>query len=173
VVAVQEKGCFSKQLERCKDLPDIFELVKEAVRQCTGWQRAGLMLGLADLGGGPQGFIGAYYPVASNIIVMNRLPLRRIEQTEHSLYKPYAFHILLHEYLHALGMLDENTTRAKVHEISSALFGDEHVVTNIASDLSSFVPKLMYPDQEWSPPEDAGLQLIKGFDRSSTDPYIY
>lgn len=173
MVAVQERGYFSKRLDICKDLPDIFELVKDAVRQCTGWQRAGLMLGLADLGGGPQGFIGAYYPVASNIIVMNKLPLRNIEQTEHSLYKPYAFHILLHEYLHSLGLLDESTTRAKVHEISSALFGEDHIVTKIASDLSSFVPKLIYPDQEWSPPEDTGLQLIKGFDRSSTDPYIY
>lgn len=170
---MQKKSYFSKRLEACKDLPDIFELVKDAVRQCTGWERAGLMLGLADLGGSPRGFVGAYYPVASNIIVMNRLPLRRIEQSEHALYKPYAFHILLHEYLHALGILDENATRAKVREISSELFGEEHVVTELASDLSSFVPMLMYPDPDWMPPEDAGLQLVKGFDRSSTDAYIY
>lgn len=170
---MQEEGYFSKRLGSCKDLPDIFELVKDAVRQCTGWERAGLMLGLADLGGGPQGFVGAYYPIASNIIVMNRLPLRRIEQSEHSLYKPYAFHILLHEYLHALGILDENATRAKVREISSELFGEDHVVTKLASDLSSFVPMLTYPDPTWMPPEDTGLQLVKGFDRSSTDPYIY
>ena len=169
---MQDEGYYAGRLEICKNLPDIFELVKDAVRNYTGWQRAGLMLGLADLGGGTEGFVGAYYPVASNIIVMNSLPLKRIESAEPVLYKPYVFHILLHEYLHALGMLDEVATRARVLEISRALFGEGHVVSQIAADLSKFIPRLMYPTPDWSPPEDAGLQLVKGFDRSSTDPYI-
>ncbi|MFQ6061542.1 MAG: hypothetical protein ACE5KV_09700 [Thermoplasmata archaeon] len=63
--------------------------------------RAGLMLGIADLGNHPRGFLGAFYPVATNIIVLNRVPLNWIKETNPELYKPYVFHVLLHEYVHA------------------------------------------------------------------------
>lgn len=110
---------FDTQLESAKDLPDIFELVKTVVRKTTGKERPGLMLGLANLGGGPQGFVGAFYPIATNIIVMNSLPLKRIKETDPALYKPYVFHILLHEYLHTLGIIDEAAARQKAYDISA------------------------------------------------------
>lgn len=163
---------FDHRLESADDLADIFEIVKLAVRETTGRERSGLMLGLADLGGGPQGFVGAFYPVATNIIVMNSLPLRRIKETDPGLYKPYVFHILLHEYLHTLGIIDESATRQKAYEISLKLFGKEHPVTQFAADLSRFVPKLVYPIYGWQPSEDYHLELVKGFDRSSTSSYI-
>jgi len=159
-------------LESAKDLPDIFEIVKTAVRKSTGMERPGLMLGLANLGGGPEGLIGAFYPVATNIIVMNTLPLNRIKETDPALYKPYVFHILLHEYLHTLGVIDEAATRKKAYEISMEIFGNEHVVTQLAADLSRFIPKLVYPVYGWQPPEEYQLELVKGFDRSSTTFYI-
>jgi len=146
--------------------------VKTAVRKSTGMERGGLMLGLADLGGGPEGLIGAFYPVATNIIVMNKSPLQRIKETDPALYKPYSFHILLHEYLHTLGIIDEAATRRKAYEISAELFGKEHVVTRLAADLSKFIPKLVYPIYGWRPSEDYRLELVKGFDRSSTSAYI-
>jgi hypothetical protein len=161
-----------KQLESAKDLTDIFELVKSVVRRSTGKERAGLMLGLANLGGGLQGFVGAFYPVATNIIVMNSLPLKRIKETDPALYKPYVFHILLHEYLHTLGIIDEAAARAKAYEISSSAFGKDHPVTQFAADLSKFVPKLVYPIYGWQPQEEYQLELVKGFDRSSTASYI-
>ena len=43
------------------------------------------MLGLANLGGGLDGFVGAFYPVATNIIVVNSLPLANIRQTDPAL----------------------------------------------------------------------------------------
>jgi hypothetical protein len=159
-------------LDSAKDLPDIFEIVKTAVRKSTGMERPGLMLGLANLGGGPEGLIGAFYPIATNIIVMNTLPLKRIKETDPALYKPYVFHILLHEYLHTLGIIDEATTRKKAYEISTEIFGKEHVVTQLAADLSRFIPKLVYPVYGWQPPEEYQLELVKGFDRSSTSSYI-
>jgi hypothetical protein len=162
----------ASELESAKDLPDIFELVKVAVRRSTGMERGGLMLGLADLGGGPEGLVGAFYPVATNIIVMNKSPLQRINETDPALYKPYSFHILLHEYLHTLGIIDETATRRKAYEISAELFGKEHVVTKLAADLSRFMPKLVYPIYGWKPSEEYRLELVKGFDRSSTNPYI-
>ncbi len=161
-----------KELDTAKDLADIFEIVKEAVREITGRERSGLMLGLADLGGGPQGFVGAFYPVATNIIVMNTLPLKRLKETDPALYKPYVFHILLHEYIHTLGIIDEAATRQKAYEISAAIFGKEHPVTQLAADLSRFIPKLVYPVYGWRPPQEYKLELVKGFDKSSTQAYI-
>jgi hypothetical protein len=160
------------QLDSVRDLPDIFETVKKTVRKSTGMERPGLMLGLANLGGGPEGLIGAFYPIATNIIVMNILPLKRIKETDPSLYKPYVFRILLHEYLHALGIIDEGATRKKAFEISAEIFGKDHVVTQLAADLSRFIPKLVYPVYGWQPPEEYQLELVKGFDRSSTASYI-
>lgn len=163
---------FDTQLESAKDLADIFELVKAVVRQNTGRERSGLMLGLANLGGGAQGFVGAFYPVATNIIVMNSLPLKRVKETDPALYKPYVFHILLHEYIHTLGIIDEAETRRMTYEISAATFGKEHIVALLAADLSKFVPKLVYPVYGWIPSEEYSLELVKGFDRSSTASYI-
>jgi hypothetical protein len=169
---VKKEKEFDVILTSAKDLPDIFELVKTVVRKTTGRERPGLMLGLANLGGGPHGFVGAFYPIATNIIVMNSLPLKRIRETDPALYKPYVFHILLHEYLHTLGIIDESATRRKAYEISAQTFGKNHPVTQFAADLSKFVPKLVYPVYGWQPQEDYHLELVKGFDKSSTASYI-
>jgi hypothetical protein len=161
-----------RELESAKDLADIFELVKTTVRKAIGRERGGLMLGLANLGGGPEGFVGAFYPVATNIIVMNSLPLKRIKETDPALYKPYVFHILLHEYIHTLGIIDEAATRQRAYEISAKTFGKDHPVTQFAADLSRFIPKLVYPVYGWRPTQEYQLELVKGFDRGSTTPYI-
>ena len=166
------EASFESGLAQTKDLTDIFELVKRAVRTTTGQERAGLMLGLANLGGGPQGFVGAFFPIATNIIVMNSLPLQRVKETDPALYRPYVFHILLHEYLHTLGIIDEAVTRQRAYEISVRLFGKNHPVTQLAADLSKFIPKLVYPVYGWQPSEEYRIELVKGFDKSSTDAYI-
>jgi len=154
-------------LEGAKGLTDIFELVKRAVERDVGYARGGLMLGLADLGNHPHGFIGAFYPIATNVIVMNKVPLARIQETNPELYRAYAFHVLLHEYLHTVGFLDEMQCRQKVYAISRELFGDGHPVTQIAEDVSKFFPNLVYPDVAWQP-EDLNIELVKGFDRGNT-----
>jgi len=169
---VPEIISYDMRLQKAKDMVDIFELVKTAVRKSIGRERSGLMLGLSNLGGGPEGFVGAFYPVATNIIVMNTTPLTRIKQTNPELYKPYVFHVLLHEYLHTLGIMDEAATRAKALEISEMVFGKDHIATQLAMDLSKFMPNLVYPIYGWKPPGEPRLELVKGFDRSSTDLYI-
>lgn len=165
-------GDYAGLLESSRGFADIYELVKRVVRRTTEKERAGLMRGLANLGGGGDGFVGAFHPLATNIIVMNSLPLRRIEETDPALYKPHVFHILLHEYLHTLGTIDEQATRAKVREISAQAFGKDHPVAQLAADLSRFVPKLVYPVYGWKPAEEPQIELVKGFDRSSTDACI-
>jgi len=156
-----------------QDLIEIFETVKEAVRKNEGRSRAGLMLGLQELGASFDGFVGAYYPVSSNIIVVNKTPLRRIIQTNKKLLKPYIFHVLLHEYIHTLGFLDEYITQKKTYEISRRQFGEDHIIAQLSTNIKKFLPDLVYPLHGWVPSEDfPKIELIQGFDRSSTSFYI-
>ncbi len=158
---------FNNRLESAKTLADIFEVVKAAVWESQRKSRAGLMLGLANLGNHPQGFFGAFYPVGSNVIVMNKIPLERIKETRPELYKPYIFHVLLHEYLHTLGYLSESGVRQMAHEITKQVFGEEHLATKIAKDTTLFFKNLVYPNAAWQP-DDMNLELVGGFDRGST-----
>jgi len=157
---------FPRKLEEAKTLADMFELVKRAVETAAGRSRAGLMLALADLGNSPQGFLGAFYPVASNVIVMNKVPLLRIQETNPEVYKPYAFYILLHEYLHSVGFVDELVCRDRARAIAETLFGPEHLVTQISQDFSKFFPNLVFPDAAWQP-QELRLEFVPGFDRGS------
>jgi len=80
---------YPARLERAKDLADIFEIVKDAVSAQLGLSRGGLMLGIAELGGRPDSWIGGFYPVATNIIVMNKGPMNKILRERPELYKAY------------------------------------------------------------------------------------
>ena len=152
---------------------EIFEEVKQVVKKSEGRSRAGLMLGLQELGSSLNGFIGAYYPVASNIIVMNKTPIRRIIETKPELIKPYGFHVLLHEYIHSLGFLDKTITRHKTYEISKEHFGEKHIITQLCTNVEQFFPNLVYPTYGWIPQKNnPPIELIKGFDKSNTNNYI-
>lgn len=152
---------------------EAFEEVKQIVNKSEGRSRAGLMLGLQELGSTLNGFIGAYYPVASNIIIINKTPIRRIIETKPKLMKPYGFHVLLHEYIHSLGFLDEQITRQKTYEISKKHFGENHITTQLSINMKKFFPNLVYPIYGWKPPNNfPPIELIQGFDRSNTENYI-
>ncbi len=161
------KNNFHTRLEKTKTLADVFEVVKDAVWESRRKSRSGLMLGLANLGNHPQGFFGAFYPVGSNVIVMNKIPLERIKETRPEIYKPYIFHILLHEYMHTLGYLEEGMVRKMVLEITRDVFGDEHLATGMAKDTGHFFHNLVYPGAAWQP-DDMSMELVPGFDRGST-----
>lgn len=170
---MKEKQNFKNYIVVKKELINTFELVKDVVRKREGRSRAGLMLGLQELGATLNGFIGAYFPVASNIIVINKTPLRRVVETDSTLLKPYAFHILLHEYIHSLGFFDETFTTRKVYEISKNSFGDNHVITKLAKNITAFFPNLVYPVAGWLPPKEIPpIEIVQGFDSSSSNNYI-
>ena len=157
---------FSALLENAQNLPDIFEIVKDAVWLIERKSCGGLMLGTANLGNHPDAFFGAFYPIGSNIIVINEIPLQRIREINPALYKPYIFHVQLHEYLHTLGYFSENAVRTKVIEITEATFGVEHLATLIARNSKRFFSNLVYPSSYWQPKE-LKIKLIEGFGRSS------
>lgn len=160
---------YDKKIRNAKVFADIFEIVKESVREYLGIDQAGLMVGVSDLGSFNNGFIGAFYSLNSNMIIINKRPLARILQTNPSLYNHYLFHVILHEYIHSIGSYDEAMTRALVLEISEHYFGSSHVITQLASGIEKFMPNLTYPVPEYQPPQDVNIEFVKGIDRKNTN----
>lgn len=149
-------------LERCKDFGDVFEVVKRAVKENLGQGRVGLMLYLGDL---PLR-VGAFHQVGSNGIVMNRRILNLVVASAKSTTElnSFIFSILLHEYLHSLGYMDERQVRKLVYEISEKSLGADHPATEMA--VSG--PMAMFPIQEIPNNEDlGGFELIRDFERSN------
>ena len=155
----------SDKINESSSIPDIFEIVKEIVWKVIKRSRAGLELGLAELGSHPQGLLGAYYVSGSNMIVMNQTPLRRIQETDPKLLNPYVFSILLHEYIHSLGFFNENQVKKLTYEISLETFGENNVITELTKDLRKFFPNICYP--ETMPRIDGPVRKVRDFDRSS------
>lgn len=160
---------FSEKLECADGVGDIFELVKEAVWKTKGSGRAGLSLGLAELGDGEHAWIGGFHQLGSNLIVMNKAPIRSIHLSNPKLFKPYMFHVLLHEYIHSLGYADEDLTRRMVDEITEELFGEEHTATQMSGNMARFIPELSHAPEGYEPGENVRIELVSDFDRSSTE----
>jgi hypothetical protein len=160
---------FRSKLDECDNLADIFELVKEAVKRFLGQHRAGLMLGLANLGMRRGFFVGAFYPVGSNIIVMNRAPFDvALRTTDKKVFNAYCFHLLLHEYLHALGYLSEEDVRGLVHRVCDVALGKDNPATVMAErGIAFYFPKVTYFSQDVRIPRNIEIELIKDFDKSS------
>ena len=162
-----DKMGYDNKLKKAKTLADIFEIVKETVRECLGADQAGLMVGVTDLGLYANGFIGAYYSLGANMIIINKRPLARILQTNPALYNYYIFHVLLHEYIHSIGSYDEPQTRQLVFDISRHYFGESHVLASMASNIEKFMPNLTYPNEGFQPPQDLNIEFVKGIDRKN------
>lgn len=160
---------FASELDACDNLADIFELVKQAVKRFLGQHRSGLMLGMANLGMRRGSFVGAFHPLGSNIIVMNRAPFDvALRTTDKKVLNSYCFHLLLHEYLHALGYVSEEEVRDLVHRVCSMALGKDSPATVMAErGIAFYFPKVTYFSQNVPIPRDLQIELIKDFDKSS------
>jgi hypothetical protein len=153
----------TEQLDQCRDFGDVFELVKKSAERSLGRRRAGLMLYLAKL----PTHIGAFHTMGTNGIVMNRTTLDMITHSARSLREinSYVYSILLHEYLHALGYVEEGEVRKLVYDVSLESFGPEHPATQIASKgPSAVLPGPVYDD---SPNKAPDFEVIPDLERSS------
>jgi len=148
----------SEELERCRDYGDLFEIVKKAVKRKLGRERAGLMLYLGNL----PIHIGAFHGVGSNGIVINRRLLNAISFSSSIEINSYIFTLLLHEYLHSLGYMDERQVRRLVYEICKETFGEDHPATKFAFSLPRSKIIIKFPPDEG----DAELEIVKDFERS-------
>jgi hypothetical protein len=117
-------------LDEAKGYSEIWELVKETVKTTLGEHRVGMMLFLDDL---PM-LLGAYHPMGTNNIVLNRRLVQIVEASTKSqrLVNAFVYVLLLHEYLHALGYIRETETRLLVYKVSRRAFGEEHIVSRLA-----------------------------------------
>ena len=158
------------KLDSCNSLAEIFELVKQSVKMALNKHRSGLMLGLANLGMRRGSFVGAFYPLGSNIIVMNKAPFDiALQTTDKSVFNAYCFHLLLHEYLHALGYVDEEQVRDLVYEVCNLALGKDNPATVMAEKgIAFYFPKVTYFSQKIPIPRDLQIELVKDFDKSST-----
>ena len=75
--------------------------------------------------------LGAYYPIGTNNIVLNRSLVEIVEASVCSKQTVNAlvYNLLLHEYLHALGEYSEAEVRRMVVEVASKCFGEQHIAT--------------------------------------------
>lgn len=146
----------AESLDECNDFSCIFELVRECVDRSLKIRRNGLMLGLTDL---PL-HVGAFHAVPSNVIIMNRKLLNAIMHYDKKRVNAYVFHMLLHEYLHTLGMLDEKEVSMLSYLISKKFLGEQHTSTLIARyGISSVFPQLQV-----DPEINRSIEIIEDFD---------
>lgn len=154
---------YARQLDWSEGFGDILGVVRRTVKDFLAEHRAGLSLFLAQLP--PQ--VGAYHEVGTNVIVMNRALLTMVSERAKSQRErnAYIFSILLHEYLHALGHVDEEECRNLAYRVSKNALGEDHEATRMAAEG----PLTFFPDVMWSKPpaQVEGFEVIRDFDREN------
>ncbi|HTS32546.1 MAG TPA: hypothetical protein VMI55_01220 [Thermoplasmata archaeon] len=160
-------GDLGGRLERPADYDQIFRVVREAVRSVLGVERPGLGLTLSDLP--PQ--LGAYWQVTGNMIVLNEglVDAMRANARSPLELNSFVYVILAHEYLHALGYLDERAVREVTARVTRSAFGADHPATRMAEgDLWQMFPFLAYARGG----RGRRLKVVSRFDLETTGTYI-
>lgn len=103
--------------------------------------------------------VGGFHPIGTNEIIINRRLLKTPLDTRS---KASIFILLLHEYLHSLGYIDERGVRALTYQISAENFGKDHPITRAA--MMGPWSELNIEDYEGAV-ENMNLELIKDFER--------
>ena len=159
-------GQLRSRLESAKSYGEVWEIVKDTVKFSLNKRRDGLMLFLDDL----PIQLGAYHPIGTNNIVLNRTLVQIVEAEIESkrVVNALVYNLLVHEYLHALGEFSEVEVRRMVYEIALRCFGEDYVVTVVAKKspwaLLKGVPL------EAVNPRKRVMEIVKDFEK--TDKYI-
>ena len=157
---------FSNRLDTAASYAEVWQIVKETVDFAFGKHRGSIMLFLDDL---PLQ-IGAYHPVGTNNLVLNRRLIDIVEAALSSkrLVNALAYNLLLHEYLHALGELSEIEVRRQVVDVAKKCFGEKHAATVLAKK-SPWILLKNIPLEATNSPKRV-MQIVKDFEK--TDKYI-
>ena len=152
-----------RRVDRAQNYDELFELVKRVVEDELGVHRAGLTLVLVNM----PVTVGAYHPVGANIIVANRTlidGLRNMMKDPREI-NAFVFMVLMHEYLHSLGYLDETGVRKLAEKICRSALGEDHPTVKLASaNWLSMYPALGYLES----PQAQDYEVVRKFDSSST-----
>jgi len=158
-----------------KIMPKIFAKVKKDVKGVYGRHRAGLSLGLVEMGMNRGGFIGGMHFYPGTDIVMNVTPLKIIlKEQPFEIVWAYTYHILLHEYVHSLGILNEKQCRIITLNISEEIFMDSNhpAIILAKSGIGTYFPNinLIYAPPDLKP-DGIPIEYVYEFDRESYDYY--
>ena len=121
---------YRRRLDNAADYSEVWELVKDTVEYVFHNRRGSMMLFLDDL----PIQLGAYHPLGTNNIVLNRVLVQIVEITieNKKMVNALIYNLLVHEYLHALGEVSEVKVRSLVAEVCKKAFGDDHIATQLA-----------------------------------------
>ena len=121
---------YRKRLENAASYAEVWDIVKDTVEFALHKRRGGMMLFLDDL----PIQLGAYHPIGTNNIVLNRVLVQIVETAVESkrVVNALVYNLLVHEYLHALGEYSEIVARNLVVEVSEKCFGKDYIVTQVA-----------------------------------------
>ena len=163
----QGAGKFNEKLDSAASYADVWQIVKDTVDFALGVRRGSMMLFLDDL---PLQ-VGAYYPVGTNNIVLNRHLVDIAEATLSDKKKLNAlvYNLLLHEYLHALGELSEVKVRHQVVAVAVNCFGEEHAATVLARK-SPWILLKDVPLGAAAAPKRI-MEIVRNFEKT-TDKYV-
>jgi hypothetical protein len=152
---------FRSRIDEAEGFSRVWELVKDTVKASLGEKRLGMLLFLDDL---PL-HLGAYHPLGTNNIVLNRSLVNIVEAVTKSkrLVNAFVYSLLTHEYLHALGHISEAEVRSLVYDVSRACFGDDHIVTTLA-EKSPWVLIKGIPLSRMAMPKQA-MEIVKDFEK--------
>jgi len=154
---------YRSRLDKAQGFNEIWEIVKHTVKDSLGEYRSGMLLFLDDL---PLQ-LGAYHPVGTNNIVLNRALVSIVETAtrSRSLVNAFVYSLLTHEYLHALGHMPEDEVHHLVHRVSRECFGDDHTVTRLAEESPwSLLRGVPLGRVEVS---RGGMEVVKDFEKPS------
>jgi len=158
--------CYRRRLETAANYGDVWEIVKDTVEFALHKRRSGIMLFLDDL----PVQLGAYHPVGTNNIVLNRVLVQIVEAAVESkrVVNALVYNLLIHEYLHTLGELSEVAVRNVVVEVAKKCFGEDYIVTQVAVKSPWSLLKGI-PLEGVSVPKRF-MEIVKNFEK--TDKYI-
>ncbi len=110
-----------------------------------------------------------FYPGTE--IRMNLSPLKIILKNKpNEIIWAYTYHILLHEYIHSLGIIDEKHCQTNTLYISEQIFKDKnHWALKIAKyGIGIAIPEfeIKIDDPDWQP-DGTPIEYVDGFDRES------
>ena len=162
IINAQEQINNSHMLSQLKDFNEVFEFVKSSVNSIFEMKRAGLSLMLHRM----PTRVGAYHVLGSNVIAVNSILLDLVKKysASNDEYNSYLFTILLHEYLHSFGILDEYKVRQMSVELCEKFFGEKRIVTVMAKDPLKIFPRLGLVSYDKF---ENKFEIIKNFDNSN------
>jgi hypothetical protein len=153
---------FSGCLDKAKNYAEVWQIVQETAQYALGKRRNCMMLFLDDL---PLQ-LGAYYPVGTNNIVLNRSLVDVVEASfsDKPTVNALVYNLLLHEYLHALGEMSETGVRREVVEVAKKSFGEQHIATVLAQKS----PWVLLKDLPLTPvtTKKRVMEIVRDFEKS-------